>query len=142
MGKPQMSKIKTEGNKVRQFIFYALISETKEKAKDKDKPKTKSKDPLTMKGPFIHIKPQEISNNEVARHVFTDPEEIKKEKKYLTKKFHNEIPIFILIKVERPSFLNDEEFENEKDDAALKAYGLFNKQFDLMKENYQICTRM
>lgn len=116
---------------MKQFIFYALISEIKDKSKE-----------LYMKGPFLHIKPQEVSGNEISRHLFTDKEEIKKEKKYLTKKFHNEVIIFILVATERThSDLSEYEFLTEKNNAVLRAEGLFKKQLELMKENYQICTK-
>lgn len=115
---------------MREFIFYALISETKDKAKE-----------LYMKGPFMHIKPPEVAGNEANRHMFSDKDEVKKEKKYLTKKFHNEVIIFIPVSVTKAGELSEYDFLMEKNAATLKADGLFKKQLELMKENYQICTK-
>ena len=115
---------------MKQFIFYALLSETKDKSKE-----------LYMKGPFIHIKPQEVTGDETSRYLFSDKNEIKKEKIYLTKKFHNEVLIVILVEVTRSGELTEFEFLTEKNHAVLKAEGLFNKQLELMKENYQICSK-
>jgi hypothetical protein len=70
------------------LLFYGLVSEQSEN-------KSKS---LKMRGHFIHMKPIEIVKSEYQRYLI-DENEILSEQKFISKKFHSEIPIFFKIKI-------------------------------------------
>lgn len=71
------------------FLFYILVSEQQKE------PKVKM---LQMRGPFIHMKPIEIVKSEYQRYLISN-EELLSEKRFITKKFQSEIPLWYNILV-------------------------------------------
>jgi hypothetical protein len=104
------------------YIFYALFNESKSKE-------------ITMKGPFIHLKPSETVKTEQDRYIIIDDNESNKERKYLTQKYINEIVIFKIIESDlKPDHINlPVLFE--------QAETFFNGKKEMMIENYRICSR-
>jgi hypothetical protein len=147
------------------FLFYSLISEVEGKKRT-----------IKMKGPFTHKKPSEVVDMEYQRYLCSK-DEILHEERFLSKKFSNEIPLFLKlevpisainsimacrcgIKVKIPgnvvgkiikcqkcgeeskiSMIDIISFEKVKSDAFIKASDFFEKRFEEIRSNYQICSR-
>lgn len=146
------------------FIFYALISEEKNKV-------------IKMQGPYIHRKPDEKEDDSDLKYVF-NKDEFNDERKFLTKWLRERNPdktsLFFFtdandlhiantncnncgnsfnvdinrIKVKCPTCSSvielptrSKEMDKKRQSAMVKAFDYFDKKYEIIKTNYRICTR-